>query len=158
MTETTNASSRLVVPFDGAAVASAIEDVRLAEGQLERRRHQECGPRASTREALRLIAEHADEGAPITPSQLAEQLQISSPSVSHIVKRLSQHGLISTIASDNDRRSKVLVPMDRHFDTDTIDPLNRAIRDVADGLSPTEAATVTTFLASVRALIDAECR
>lgn len=141
-----------------ADVAGAVEDVRIAEGQLERRRTMRCGPSATTREALRLVAAAADAGTPLTPSDLALELRLKTPSVSSILTKLTKHGLVSTMASESDGRRKHIIPSDRHLDVDALDPLNGAIRALVAELSDDETAVVADFLSSLRMLIDSECR
>ncbi len=158
MTELLDAPAVAGGPSERPDVARVVEDVRIAEGQLERRRHKRCGPSTTTREALRLIAEGADAGSPMTPTELSRALRVSSPAVSSIVSTLARNGLVSMIPNASDRRSKALVPADRRLDVDAVDPLHRSIRSVADDLSDGDAVVVARFLASIRDLIDADCR
>jgi len=135
----------------------AVEDLRLAESRLSRRRQASCGPGHSEREAMRFIAERADAGKPATPTELATHLGLTTPSVSAIVRRLLEGGLISTRQHDDDRRSKLLEPASRNA-PDTADALAPAIRAAAADLDPGEAQRLAAFLAHVRDLVDADCR
>lgn len=135
----------------------AVEEVRLAESRLSRRRQAACGPGHSEREAMRFIAERADAGRPATPTELAQHLGLTTPSVSAIVRRLQDGGLISTRQHADDRRSKLLEPASR-TSPDSADPLAPAIRAAAARLDPAEAQRMADFLAHVRDLVDQECR
>lgn len=135
----------------------AVEDLRLAESRLSRRRQTSCGPGHSEREAMRFIADRSDAGRPATPTELATHLGLTTPSVSAIVRRLLDGGLISTRRHADDRRSKLLEPASRNA-PDTADVLAPAIRAAASDLDPAEARRLAAFLAHVRDLVDADCR
>lgn len=147
------------VPGDDPATQLmwAVEEVRLAESRLSRRRQAACGPGHSEREAMRFIAERADAGRPATPTELAQHLGLTTPSVSAIVRRLQDGGLISTRQHADDRRSKLLEPASRSS-PESADPLAPAIRAAAARLDPAEAQRMADFLAHVRDLVDQECR
>ncbi|QCR18439.1 MarR family winged helix-turn-helix transcriptional regulator [Agrococcus sp. SGAir0287] len=135
----------------------AVEELRLAESRLSRRRQASCGPGHSEREAMRFIAERSDAGKPATPTELATHLGLTTPSVSAIVRRLQEGGLISTRQHADDRRSKLLEPSSRNA-PDTADQLAPAIKAAAAELDPAEAVRFAAFLAHVRDLVDADCR
>lgn len=158
-TSTTQQPGDVDVPGDDPVtqLTWAVEEVRLAEARLERRRQASCGPGHSEREAMRFIADRADAGAPPTPTELARHLGLTTPSVSAIVRRLREGGLIATQRNADDRRSKLLVPASRTA-PDTADALAPAIRAAAADLDPGEALRLAAFLAHVRDLVDADCR
>ncbi|WP_186329466.1 MarR family winged helix-turn-helix transcriptional regulator [Agrococcus jejuensis] len=135
----------------------AVEELRLAESRLSRRRQTSCGPGHSEREAMRFIADRADAGKPATPTEVATHLGLTTPSVSAIIRRLQDGGLISTRQHADDRRSKLLEPSSRNA-PDTADALAPAIRAAAAELDPAEAKRLAAFLAHVRDLVDADCR
>lgn len=158
-TKADTAATKPDVPGDDSVtqLVWAVEEVRLAESRLSRRRQSACGPGHSEREAMRFIADRADSGKPATPTELAMHLGLTTPSVSAIIRRLQDGGLISTRQHADDRRSKLLEPASRNT-PDTADPLSASIRAAAGELAPDEARRMADFLAHVRDLVDADCR
>ena len=139
-----------------ARVTRAVDALRIAEAQLARRRQSDCGPSQTSREALRLVADAADRGEPITPSQVAQRVGVSNSAMTPVLKRLVDTGLIAFRKSPTDARSKTIVPTDR-TDPDTVDPLAARIRTLADDLPPATAHDVAVFLERVRRVVDDEC-
>jgi DNA-binding MarR family transcriptional regulator len=149
----------IVTDDDPSAVASrAVERLRLAEARLARRRQTGCGPSENARAAMRLILERADEGATVTPTEIAHALAVSTASVTGMLDRLAAGGLIGFVANPADRRSKFVVPFDRSTDADAIDPVTARIREFALDLPPGAADQLADFLDRVREVVDAECR
>ena len=138
--------------------ARSIERLRLAEGRLARRRQNECGPSEHARAATRFIFDKSDEGVPVTPTDVAEHLDISTPSVTGILNRLYTGGIITFLRHPDDGRSKYVVPLDRDGDIDGIDPLTAQIRGLADTLTADQAAAVAAFIDLVTDAVDDECR
>lgn len=138
--------------------ARAVERLRLAEARLARRRQTDCGPSENARAAMRLILERADEGATVTPTEIAQALGVSTASVTGMLDRLHAGGLIGFVANPADRRSKFVVPFDRTSDADAVDPVTARIREFALDLPEGAADHVAEFLDRVREVVDAECR
>ncbi len=138
--------------------AWAVERLRLAESQLGRRRQAACGPSDTDRAAMRFVLEETDLGRLVTPSDLGEHLGIVSSSVTGLLERLRDGGLIETRPHPNDRRSKIVLPVDRNDDPESIDPLSAVIRSLAAELGEEHAAAVAGFLDRVAAAVDEECR
>lgn len=138
--------------------AWAVERLRLAEAQLGRRRQAACGPGDSDRAAMRFLLEEADMGRLVTPGDLVEHLGIVSSSVTGLLDRLRDGGLIETRPHPSDRRRKIVLPVDRNDDPSSIDPLSGVIRSLAEELSDEEAAGIARFLDRVAAAVDDECR
>ncbi|MET0303788.1 MAG: MarR family transcriptional regulator [Microbacteriaceae bacterium] len=139
-------------------VAWAIEELRHAEAQLFRRRQTTCGPSETDRSAMRYILEQTDAGAEVVPRDLARHLSITSASTTALVDRLTGGGLITSRPNPRDRRSKILMPVNRSDDPDEIDPLTARIRHLTEDLSAEEAALVTGFLRQVTETVASECR
>ncbi len=59
---------------------------------------------------MRLILERADDGATVTPTEIAQALAVSTASVTGMLDRLAAGGLIGFVANPADRRSKFVVP------------------------------------------------
>ncbi|MET0162198.1 MAG: MarR family transcriptional regulator [Microbacteriaceae bacterium] len=138
--------------------AWAVERLRLAESQLGRRRQAACGPSDTDRAAMRFLLEETDLGRLVTPGDLGEHLGIVSSSVTGLLERLRDGGLIETRAHPSDRRSKIVLPVDRNDDPESIDPLSAVIRSLATELTDEQAAGVARFLDRVAAAVDEECR
>lgn len=143
---------------EATKVASrAIERLRLAEARLARRRQTDCGPSETARAAMRFVWERADAGQHVTPTDIAEHLDISTPSVTSILNRLHRGGMVSFSPNPDDGRSKFVLPYDRGVDPDEIDPLGAQIRDFAEELGPSEAELIARFVDRVIAAVDREC-
>ncbi|GAA1936183.1 hypothetical protein GCM10009775_30100 [Microbacterium aoyamense] len=143
---------------EATQVASrAVERLRLAEARLARRRQTDCGPSETARAAMRFVWEKSDAGDNATPTEIAEHVGISTPSVTSMLNRLHAGGMISFIPNPADGRSKLVVPYDRSVHPDEIDPLGASIRSFAEDLGPDEAAVVAQFVERLIAAIDLEC-
>jgi hypothetical protein len=156
MTTETRDKSREFVN-DGSAASRAIERLRLAEARLSRRRQNACGPSETARAAMRFVWERSDDGVKITPTDIAEHLDVSTASVTSILQSLQRGGLIAYIPNPDDGRSKYVVPFDRDIDPDEVDPLGASIRAFAQELTPSEAERIATFLDAVTAAVDLDC-
>lgn len=137
--------------------AKAVERLRLSEARLARRRQTDCGPSENARAAMRLILERADDGDGITPTEIARHLKVSTASVTGMLDRLHQGGLIAFTVNPDDRRSKLVVPFDRDADLADVDPLTAHIRDMATALPPDVSEQVARFLTMVQEAVDREC-
>lgn len=139
-----------------ADAASAVEELRLADAQLRRRRQASSGPREIDRRAFRLIAEAHDDGRPLTAKELARSLEISTASTTILLDRLTEAGLVLRRPHPTDRRAITIHPTGRPIDLG--DGLARRIVDIASELDPDEAAVVTRFLSRITDAIDADSR
>lgn len=137
--------------------ARAVERLRLAESRLARRRQTDCGPSETARAAMRFILERADAGDSVTPTMLAEHLEISTAATTGILNSLASGGLISFTRNPDDGRSKLIVPLDRSLDEVEGDPLTARIRTLTEELSEAEAARLVRFLTLVTDAVDLEC-
>lgn len=144
-------------PSPANGPARAAERLRLAEARLTRRRQTDCGPSENARAAMRFILESADAGEKITPTAIAAHLGVTTASVTGMLERMREGGLLSLQPNPADGRSKLVVPFDRDADVDEIDPVTAQIRRLADDLPADVAAQVTAFLESVTAIVDREC-
>lgn len=140
-----------------ADAAYAVERLRLSEAKLSRRRQTDCGPSENARAAMRFILDRSDEGEDVTPTAIAQHLGVSTASVTGMLDRLHQGGLIGFAENPRDRRSKLVRPFDRDIDLEDVDPLTAHIRRLAEDLSPEAAGEVALFLARVREAVDLEC-
>lgn len=138
---------------DKHGVAWALEELRLAEARLDRRR-QGRAPTSRDRAATRWIFERDDLGDPATPSELAEHLGISPSTASELIARLVGDGIIATRQHPHDRRSKVLSPMNRNDHLEGDDALTDEIRTAVARLTDDQAVGVRDFLDHLRELVD----
>lgn len=137
--------------------ARAVERLRLAEARLARRRQTKCGPSETARASLRFVFEQTDAGHRVTPTQIAEHVGVATASMTDILQRLRDGGLIAFVRNPDDGRSKLVVPLDRSADLEDIDPLTAQIRRLAETLTEREAEHVAVFLDRVTAAVDREC-
>lgn len=73
-----------------------------------------------------------------------------------LVQRLTDAGLVRTMQDPDDRRRKMIVPVDTDLDADEIDPVTGQIRHLSEDLSPQEAKLVSLYLDRVTAVVDGE--
>ena len=139
-------------------VSRGVERLRLAEARLARRRQTHCGPSENARMAMRYVYERSDAGEDVTPTAIAEHLEISTAAVSGILDRLHAGGMIAFASNPRDGRSKLVVPFDRSTDVDDLDPLTAAVRTFAVNMSPEMVEAVARFLEHVIEAVDDECR
>lgn len=138
--------------------ARAIERLRLAETSLGRRRQSNCGPSETARAAMRIVYDSADAGRRVTPTDIAGELGISTPTVTAILRRLHEGGLVFFERNPDDGRSKYVTPVDRTSDIEGVDPLTARVRDLASSLDPTTAVAVTRVIEAIAVAVDGECR
>jgi DNA-binding MarR family transcriptional regulator len=88
------------------APADFASQLRLAITRTARRLRQEAGSNLSPsqRAALATIERHG----PLTPSDLAEREAVARPTVTRVVARLEEAGLVTRTEAPDDRRSSVV--------------------------------------------------
>lgn len=138
--------------------ADLVEELRRAEAHLARRRQSACGPSETDRSAMRFILEAADDERPITPTDLAKHLGITTASTTAVLDRLGRGQMVELRQHPEDRRKRLVVPVDRSDDPDLIDPLTATIRDLSDELSPHEAELVNGYLTRITQAVTRECQ
>lgn len=140
----------------GDEASEAVDELRRAEARLGRRR-QAAGELSETdRSAMRFILERTSAGIRTSPSDLAGFLDVTSASVTMLVQRLTDAGLVRTAPDPDDRRRKMIVPVDTDLDADEIDPVTGQIRHLSEDLSAQEAQLVSLYLDRVTAVVDGE--
>lgn len=138
---------------DRHGVAWALEELRLAEARLDRRR-QGRTPTSRERAAARFVFERADVDDPATPSELADHLGISQSTASELIARLVDDGIVATRPHPDDGRSKVLSPVNRNDHVEGEDALTDEIRVAVGRLTDDQAVAVRDFLEHLRELVD----
>lgn len=91
---------------------------------------------------------------PLTPSQLAERLKVSTAAATQVVDRLERAGHVSRQRTDGDRRKICVVPTDASMERafEQLAPMINAIDGTIARLSQTERQVVETFLDQVLAV------
>lgn len=138
---------------DSARVATLIEQLRLIDAQLIRRRHSATGFHDTDRSAIRLILEETRRGREVTPSFIATSLRITPPAVTVVLDRLTAAGVVRVVAHPSDRRKKMVVALDPGADPDEVDPLTSRLRALAAALPAEDAAVISAFLTDVLAAV-----
>lgn len=138
--------------------ARAVEHLRLAEASLSRRRQNDCGPSETDRLAMRYILEQNDAGRAVTPTDLARYLSVTTASITALLNRLGRGQMITLRPHPDDRRKRLVIPVDRSDDPDLIDPLTATVREAAADLSPQEAELIARFLDQITDAVGKECQ
>ena len=136
-------------------VASILEQVRLAEARLARKRQHESGMVETDRAAMRYLLENGD-AREVTPSMIARALHLSPASGTALIDRLVARGMIAVRPHPRDRRKKLVHPLDRNTDPDHLDPLTTRVRAIAAGLPARDARVIAAFLESVLNAVNSE--
>ena len=106
---------------------------------------------------MRFILERSDAGADVTPTALAEHLEISTASVTGLLGNLHAGGLITYARNPDDGRSKLIVPLDRSTDADKLDPLGATVEKLAAEVLDGDTDRIARFLTLVADAVDDEC-
>ena len=95
--------------------------------------------------------EHLIESGPLSPSELARRLSITTAAATLMVDRLENVGHASRSPHPEDRRRVVVAPAAPSVERATIEllPLIRGVAEVTGDLSDDDAAVIERFLESV---------
>lgn len=95
--------------------------------------------------------EHLIESGPLTPSELARRLHLSTAAATLVVDRLEASGHAARRPFEGDRRKVVVVPNPASTQRagDELLPVVRGVAQLLTGLSPEESAAVERFLDDV---------
>jgi DNA-binding MarR family transcriptional regulator len=128
--------------------------LRLALARSARRLRQEAGTGLSP--SLTAALATVERCGPLTPSELAGLERVARPTVTRVLTRLEEAGLISRTPDPVDRRSTLV----------TVTPAGAALLDEArtrkdaflserlDGLSPADRATLARAAAILEGLLE----
>lgn len=135
-----------VFPERSPLLANLREVVRLS-GEFERHLGRELAVGQTDLTAM----QHLIESGPLSPSELARRLHVSTAAVSLLVDRLESVGHVSRSPHPEDRRMIVVVPAAASVarTADELLPLVRAVSDLAAQLRPDELSVIERFLAGV---------
>jgi DNA-binding MarR family transcriptional regulator len=140
----------------GVAVLNGLRDYRAAETAMRRRTRSAMRMGETDLLAIRFLLKAQGAGRIVSPKDLAAHLCISTASTTVLIDRLVRSGHVERRPHPTDRRALVIVPT---IDSDdevraTLGDLHRRMIDVAESLSPEEAAIVLGFLDRMRAAVD----
>ncbi|MCZ4302171.1 MarR family winged helix-turn-helix transcriptional regulator [Microbacterium oxydans] len=125
-------------------LARDVEEFRRAEAQLRRRLAAARQPNETDRSAMRIIAS-APVDSPVTPSELAAQLGVSTAAVTSVVRRLAERGQVVVAVHPDDARSKIIRPSLRDLHSPA-DEISRRIERVEREFAPEQLAAISLFL------------
>lgn len=125
-------------------LARDVDEFRRAEAQLRRRLAAARQPNETDRSAMRIIAS-APVDAPVTPSELAAQLGVSTAAVTSVVRRLAERGQVVVAVHPDDARSKIIRPSLRDLHSPA-DEISRRIERVEREFAPEQLAAISLFL------------
>src|SRR5919202_2990603 len=80
--------------------------LRLAIARTARRLRQEAGPQLSPSQSAALVT--IERHGPLTPSELAARERVQRPTVTRVLARLEESGLVTRAADPADRRSSLV--------------------------------------------------
>jgi DNA-binding MarR family transcriptional regulator len=140
----------------GVAVLNGLRDYRAAETAMRRRTRSAMRMGETDLLAIRFLLKAQGAGRIVSPKDLAAHLSISTASTTVLIDRLVRSGHVERRPHPTDRRALVIVPT---IDSDdevraTLGDTHRRMIDVAESLSPEEAAIVLGFLDRMRTAVD----
>lgn len=119
--------------------------------QLSQRFERRLGASLSVNTTDLSAMEHLMQDGPMTPSELATRLEMSTAATTHVIDRLVAVGHVERRPHPVDRRKIVVVPapasVARAFEE--LAPMIAGVGAAADAYSPEEQAVIAGFLRSV---------
>lgn len=139
-------------------VLNALRAYRVAEQAMRKRTRSSMGMGETDLSALRLLLAAQRGGRTMSPKELASRLEISSASVTTLLDRLERSGHLRRRRSERDGRAIIVEPTIGSGDEvrETLGAMHTRMHDVADSLSPVEAAAVVGFLRRLADAVGAE--
>lgn len=135
-------------------VVQALARLRTAESHMMRRRQAMQGLGESDGAALRLVVDRYED-EPVTPTDIATHLGLTTSAVTSLVDRLGKAGLIETLPHPTDRRRKVVMPTEAAL---AVDLLDAHVLDLVDELSTRSRLLIVGFLDRVAAAVERQAR
>lgn len=131
---------------------NALSEYRAAETSMLRRTRPIMDRGATDSLALRYIEQASSAGEGLRPTELAVRLGLSSASVTTLIDRLVQSGVVQREPHPKDRRAVLLkyVEQPEYQDARALEEARRPLADVIGSLSPNELATVMNFVHRMR--------
>lgn len=107
-----------------------------------------------SRPKLRLMVKL--ENGPVTVSELADRLRISSPAVSQMIDKLSSDGLVKRQSSPDDQRvvAAALTEHGRNVLRRALDAFQQRVQEVLSPLTPEETTDLGVLLEKIAQAVD----
>jgi len=124
-----------------------VRDVREVSQDFELHVGRQLGVNPTDLHAM----EHLIQSGPLSPTELARRLDISTAAATTVVDRLTALGHTSRTQHPTDRRGVVVVPSPGSVERamSTLMPMITGIDDVLDDFDEEEQATITKYLERV---------
>jgi DNA-binding MarR family transcriptional regulator len=138
------------------AVLNAMREYRAAEAEMRKRSRATMKLNESDMLALRLLLAARKTGRNVSPTELSKSLDITTASTTGLIDRLVRSGHVERRPNPDDGRAVIIVPT-TSSDTEvrvTLSEVHARMMEVAQGLSPDEAAIIVGFLAKMRAAVE----
>ena len=137
-------------------LTTALARYRHAESQLRHRKGTARGSSATESRALTFIYAGADEDTLRTPTDLAAHLHLSSASITVLVDRLTEAGLVTRVRHPTDRRRISVIPTEHRVDPVSLAGLAGRLNTLTQSYTGHDAATIAAFLNQLTELITNE--
>lgn len=134
-------------------VGRDVDELLRVGARLARRLTAGRQPNETDRSAMRFIAA-APIDDPVTPSDLAAHLGVSTAAITSVVRRLSERAQIVVAAHPDDGRSKVIRPSLRDLNAPE-DEISGRVARVEEDFTPEQLAVISRFLRRLASEIDA---
>jgi DNA-binding MarR family transcriptional regulator len=136
-------------------VLNAMRAYRAAEADMRKRTRSSMGMGDTDMLAIRFLLESQSAGVVVSPKDLAARLGITTASTTILLDRLTKSGHVERQPHPTDGRARIIVATG-HTDTEvrsTLNDMHARMMEVADDLSPDEAATIVSFLTKMRGAV-----
>ena len=156
----TNMPSAVPTADSADGVLAALRTYRAAEERMSARTRSAMGMGATDMSALRRVISAARAGHPLTATELAGSLNISTASTTKLIDRLVSLGHVERRSHPTDRRSLVLEPTETSGIAvrGALSGAHGRMRDAAGGLSAEDAAILVRFFDAATAVAEASER
>ncbi|TDN91142.1 MarR family transcriptional regulator [Microbacterium sp. BK668] len=141
---------------EGRRLSEAILHLRRAERTQADRAQRASGLSAVDLTALRhLVQGHRDEQN-LSPKNLIVMLDASSATVTNVVERLVQRGLVTRVQHPRDRRAHYLVPTEEaiRLVDESLMPHDAAVVSAIESLSPADAGVAAEAVLRIATRLD----
>jgi len=141
----THPSAQERIPVHPAT--TLLRDILDVTGEFEKHVARELTVNATDLNAM----EHLIQSGPLSPTDLAKRLDISTAAVTSVIDRLTAVGHVTREPQPNDRRGVLVVPQPKSVAKamSTLMPMIMGINDVLDDFDETEKATIVDYLQRV---------
>ncbi|ATB38697.1 Transcriptional regulator, MarR family [Cystobacter fuscus] len=131
----------------GGEIGDRLRLVSLLTRRIEQRLGEHLGVNLTDLSAM----EHLISNGPLTPSDLASRLEVTTAASTHIVDRLERAGHVSRERDATDRRKVLVVPVEASVARviQQLTPMLESLDAVVAGLSEADRAVVERFLGQI---------